>query len=675
MKNQRQLAAIMFTDIVGYTAMMGSNENLAITTVTFHKKIIKQVVSKFEGNLIHFYGDGSLSIFPSATSALECSIEIQKELQKDVPVPLRIGIHTGEILMKEGSVYGDGVNIASRIESLGQAGTIMFSEDVYHKIRNNTNFRTQILGAFEFKNVDKPMHVYALANDGFPVPMAETLTGKLKESTSVQNINNITNRNSASGLAPDSSKRKISGKSIAVLPFVNMSSDPEQEYFCEGISEEIINTIVQLPDLTVAGRTSSFCFKGKNEDLRSVGNTLGVSKILEGSVRKSGNRARITAQLVEASTGFHLWSKKYDRELDDVFKIQDEISAEIANQLKITFSGIQSKLKPRQQTNNINAYQLYYKGRSLFYQRGMSLFKAQECFKEALELDPKYALAYSGLTETYIMLSFHGYLPPADCWAEAIPAAQKAQKYGKDLGETHNALAVIALLHDRDLKVAEKEFCRALEINPTLVQARVWYGMFYLGFARGKFDEAFKQFKIATESDPISSYVHSCFALTLATGGQFKKSIQHAEYAVELDPDSLIARYNLSYCYLYSGKLKKALEQSQFALNISSRHAWILHITLLTYLKMDKHNEALKIFKEMQVRYRDSYLPPSNLAIAAAALGKHKYALDLAKTGMDILDPYLPFIVTFLRDGESLRDIPGFEKIQKLLGFSAYKHV
>jgi len=298
-KNQRLLAAIMFTDIVGYTAMMGNNERLAITTVTHHKKIIEQSVSKFNGNLINFYGDGSLSIYTSATAALECAMEIQMEFKKDILVPLRIGIHIGEILIKEGNVFGDGVNIASRIESLGQSGTIMFSEDVFRKIRNNDLFKSKQLGSFEFKNVEKPMQIYALANEGFPVPKEQSITGKLKISDTKKAADDINNP----------TKRKISDKSIAVLPFVNMSSDPEQEFFCEGISEEIINTIVQLPDLTVAGRTSSFCFKGKNEDLRSVGNTLGVSKILEGSVRKSGNRVRITAQLVEASTGFHKWSK------------------------------------------------------------------------------------------------------------------------------------------------------------------------------------------------------------------------------------------------------------------------------------------------------------------------------------------------------------------------------
>jgi len=268
------------------------------------------------------------------------------------------------------------------------------------------------------------------------------------------------------------------------------------------------------------------------------------------------------------------------------------------------------------------------------------------------------------------MLSFHGYLHPTECWAEAIPAAQKAFKYGPDLGETHNALAVIALLHDHDLELAEKEFKMALKINPTHIQARAWYGMFCLAFARGDFEGGVEQFKIATENDPISSYAHSCLALTLSTAGTFKEAIVSAEYAVKLDPDSLIARYNLGYCYLWSGQPDKALKECKIGLKISKRHAWILHLISLTYLKLDQRNEALKIFEEMKIRYRDDYLPPSNLAIVAAALGEDEYALELANASLKIIDPYLFFAVTNLRDSEDLRKIPGFNKIREQLGFS-----
>ncbi len=660
----------MFTDIVGYTTMIGSDEALAVKIVTHHKKIIEQLVPAFEGELIQFYGDGSLSIYPSTTVALECAISIQKTFQKDILVPLRIGIHIGEILVKDGSIYGDGVNIASRIESLGQSGTILFSENVFQTIRNNSLFKTKLLGEFEFKNVANPMQVYALANEGFPVPKRESITGKLKSNVAERALPSLSARINEGNEVPDKSSIKTSDRSIAVLPFLNMSSDPEQEFFCEGISEEIINTIVQFPDLTVVGRTSSFCFKGKNEDLRSVGNTLNVSKVLEGSVRKSGNRIRITAQLVEASTGFHLWSNKYDRELDDIFQIQDEISHEIADQLKLTLDGVQLIPKVRQQTKNVEAYQLYSKGRSLFYQRGTYLLEALICFKEAIKIDPHYALAYSGLADTYVMLSFHGYLSPSECWTEAIPASKSAIEFGPELGETHNTTAVIALLHDRNFEKAKKEFENALNINPSHVQARAWYSMFCLTFIEGKIEEGFDQFRVAIKNDPLSSYAQSCFALTLATSNKFEEATSLGEYAVKLDPESLIVRYCLGYCYLWSGLPKKALEQCEIALKISDQHAWIQHLIALTYLELDQHEQALKIFEEMETKYRSQYLPPSNLAIVAAALGKNAYALELADKAVDIIDPYLHFITTILKDSSALRKIQGFEEIRNRLGYS-----
>ncbi len=669
MSSTRKLSAIMFTDIVGYTAMMGSDEDLAVKTVTHHKKIIEQLVPEFEGELIQFYGDGSLSIYPSTTFALECAMKIQKILQTDIIVPLRIGIHIGEILVKDGNIYGEGVNIASRIESLGQTGTVLFSENVFQTIHNNSLFKTKLLGEFEFKNVANPMQVYALANEGFPLPRRESITGKLKYPSVERALPSLGESENVRNEVLDHSSSKTSDRSIAVLPFLNMSSDPEQEFFCEGISEEIINTIVQFPDLTVAGRTSSFCFKGKNEDLRSVGNTLGVSKILEGSVRKSGNRIRITAQLIEASTGFHLWSNKYDHELDDVFHIQDEISNEIANKLKLTLDGVQLLPKVRQQTKNVEAYQLYYKGRSLFYQRGKSLFEALICFKEAIKIDPHYALAYSGLADTYVMLSFHGYLSPSECWAEAIPASKNAIEYGPELSETQNTTAVIALLHDRNFEKAKKEFENALNSNPSNVQARAWYSMFCLTFIQGKIEEGFDQFRLAIKTDPLSSYVQSSFALILGTSNKFKEAITFGEYAVKLDPESLIVRYNLGYCYLWSGEPDKALDQCKIALRISNQHSWIQHLTALTHLELDQRGEALKIFDEMETKYRSQYLPPSNLAIVAAALGKDEYALELAHKAVDIIDPYLPFLTTILKDSSALRKIPGFEEIRNRLGY------
>ncbi|MCK5370371.1 MAG: hypothetical protein KAQ62_17540, partial [Cyclobacteriaceae bacterium] len=278
--------------------------------------------------------------------------------------------------------------------------------------------------------------------------------------------------------------------------------------------------------------------------------------------------------------------------------------------------------------------------------------------------------AYSGLADAYVMLCFHGYMSPDECWIEAIPAAQKSNKFGSNLGETHNTLGIIALLHDRNIESAKREFLRALEINPTHLQARAWYGLFYLTITRQKTELILEHLKIATINDPLSPYAHACYALTLCAAEKFEESITSAEYAVKLNPNAWTSRSSMGSSYLWSGQLDKALQENLISLKLSNRSAWSLHLILITYLKMNQRGEALKIFKEMEVRYRDHYLPPSNLAIAAASLGKDEYALELAHTSLNIIDPYLSFTATIYQDSEVLREVPGIENILEQLGYS-----
>ena len=648
-QSNRQLAAIMFTDIAGYTALMDKDEEAAFDLIERNRTIHKELIEKYNGKFLKEMGDGILASFSTVTDAVYCAGTIQVSCEKEKYLNLRIGIHQGEIVRQGNDVFGSGVNIASRIEAIAPVGGIWVSDSVQRNIQNKKGFEIEFVKEERLKNVRQPVKIYNV---------------KVERHHAI-------NIPEPQPVSPSTSK--IIEKSIAVLPFVNMSSDPEQEFFSDGISEEIINTIVQLPNLRVSGRTSSFSFKGKNEDLRVIGKNLGVKNILEGSVRKFANKVRVTAQLIEVSTGFHLWSRKYDRELDDVFKIQDEIALEIADQLKLTFSEGESMPKSREQTQSIAAYQLYYKGRSFYYQRGMALFEALKCFQSALEIDPNYALAASGLADTYIMLCFYGFLTPEKCWSGALPAAQKALKYGPNLGETHNTLAVIALLHDRNFEKAEKEFLHALELNPTHVQARTWYGLFYLSLAVLNFKEGLEQLKIGIENDPLSSYAHSCFALALATADKTKESIELCKYAIKLDPKSMLARFTMGYSYLCARQLDDALRESQISLELSNRNTWDLNQILLIYLKMNEQDKAQKIYQEIEARYENENLPPSHLAVAAAAMGKDEYALELTYRAIDVMDPYLPHIITRWATAEALRKIPGFDEVSRSLGYSKKK--
>ena len=305
-KKNRRIAAIMFTDIVGYTALMQKDETAAMAMRVRHRSTFQKNHDAHAGEIVQYYGDGTLSTFSSAVKAVECAISIQQALQKEKPVPIRIGLHLGDIVFDGTEVYGDGVNLSSRIESLGVAGSILLSGKLNDELKNQPHVSTKSLGYFELKNIAKPIEIFAVANDGIMVPDPSDLKDVPKKET----------------------------KTIAVLPFVNMSSNPENEYFSDGMTEEIINALAKIKGLKVTSRTSSFYFKNKNIPISKIGQDLNVSTILEGSIRLSGKKMRITAQLIDVVDDFHFWSETFNRSVEDIFAVQDEVSLLIADMLR-----------------------------------------------------------------------------------------------------------------------------------------------------------------------------------------------------------------------------------------------------------------------------------------------------------------------------------------------------
>ena len=310
--------------------------------------------------------------------------------------------------------------------------------------------------------------------------------------------------------------------SVAVLPFTNMSADPENEFFADGITEEIINALTQIENLHVAARTSAFSFKGKHLDLRIVGERLNVKTVLEGSVRRAGNRIRIMAQLINVADGYHLWSERYDRELKDVFEVQDDISHAIADRLKVSLdSGRQAAVKPG--TSNLEAYQLYLKGRALLYRRGTDILRAAKCFERAVGLDAHYALAWSGLADARNMIGLYGLERPETTMPQAKQAATRAIALDPALAEAHCSLACVSMLHDWEWNKAEAEFCRARELNPRYLQNLDWYAVFYLVWSQGRFDEGIAVARQAVEYDPLSGYAHGVVAFACGDSGRGRK--------------------------------------------------------------------------------------------------------------------------------------------------------
>ena len=453
------------------------------------------------------------------------------------------------------------------------------------------------------------------------------------------------NENNASSSSLDRSGHISLGsltKSIAVLPFHNLSGDSEQEFFADGITEEILNALAQIEGLRVTGRSSAFSFKGRNEDLRSIGAKLNVGTILEGTLRRSGDRLRITAQLIDANNGYQLWSERYDRVIDDIFNVQDEIAATIANRLQLSFSEEPAPEQPP--TRNIEAYELYLKGRGLLYQRGLSIAKAIECFNQAVAIDPSYAQAWAGLADGYTTSGYSGFKPPSEVMPLALEAARKSLELDSNLAEAHNALACATLLYDRNYELAGTEFKAALRLNPQYPQAIAWYGLFFLHWVAGRDTEAREELLRAVQIDPLSAYAHVIFAFHYSSRGNFSEAVKHARIGVDLDPNSYLAHWSLAVALEGSGDYEAAATSAQRAIAMSGRHPWALTTLASIYNGWNKPEKARAVYAELEARSVSEYIQPGMMAIAADAAGNREQAIALAQQAVDIRDPL--FIMT-----------------------------
>lgn len=526
----RQLVAIVFADMTGYTALMQENELLAISKRKRLKEVLDKTIQKFNGKILQYYGDGSLSIFTSAIDAVRCSINIQQQLKENPQVDLRIGIHIGDVSVEEDAIYGDGVNLASRIESMATSGSILISEKVCDELNNQEAIAVKELGIFEFKNVKYPVRVYAIANSGIVVPKRGDLTGKTKQPS---------NR-------------------LAVLPFVNMSSDPDNEFFSDGITEELLNALTKVEGLQVTSRTSAFAFKGKNDDIRDIAIKLNVDKVLEGSVRKMGNRVRITAQLINAADGYHIWSESYDRNLTDIFEVQDEISGIITNKLRENFAP-QKLPVVKVPSKNIEAYTNYLK--ALHYWNKLTpadTRKAIECFEKAFELEPTYAQAYAMAAGAYSHLGATGQMLPEKAFEIAKQYADKALDIDDSIAEGHIAMGSYYLFYEWKWDESFQSFQKAIALNPAATIAYQLLSFYYV--STGKKFEAVKTMEEAIRIDPLSPIVSQALGNTYIFAERYDDAIRQAEKMLEMNPQMRVGLELKAWAIGLKGDWSTALE-------------------------------------------------------------------------------------------------------------------
>jgi serine/threonine-protein kinase len=453
----------------------------------------------------------------------------------------------------------------------------------------------------------------------------------------------------------------VNHRSVAVLPFANMSGDPSNEYFSDGVSEEIINALAQLPGVHVPARTSSFSYKGKDVDLRTIGDQLSVATVLEGSVRKSGNRIRITAQLVNVADGYQLWSERYDRELTDVFAIQDEIASAIAGKLEVTLGGGNAQLvKPP--TRDVAAYDVYLKGRALVRQRGASLPAAGDAFEQAIALDPEFSAAYAGLGQALVLSAMWGITRFPTVRQRASEAIDAALSRDPNSVSGHIASGILALcLLDRER--ACKAFTRAVELDPSDSEARAIYALYDRGYIRGRYDEGLDEMEMALLGDPRGAHVYAHKGLLLAWAGRFADAADAGRRACELDPGSFYGTWALVHALNVGGDLDVAAVETERAIARFGRHSWLMMGWSAGLRRAGRHDIADALFQELEARARTAYVQPMTRASAAFGADRIDDTFRLLNEAFDGGDPLLPLVIGHWRAFDPLREHPAYDAL------------
>ena len=456
-------------------------------------------------------------------------------------------------------------------------------------------------------------------------------------------------------------------KSIAVLPFEDMSSEKDQEYFCDGMAEEIINALSHIEKLRVIARTSAFSFKGRHEDVREIGRKLDVDTLLEGSVRKAGNRLRIMAQLINVADGSHLWSERYDRNMEDIFDIQDEISLAIVDKLKVKLFRREKDSMAKRYTDDIEAYNLYLKGiHSLRRITAKGFEEAIECFQLALQKDPNYALAYDGLASIEIISAYFANVPPHDGYPRAREYAQKALEIDKALGEAHATLGFIHAFYDWNWREAEKEFKQALELSPNNAENHMVYSNFLTISQRH--EVAIVEANRAQELDPLSSYINAERGSAFLFAGQFDRTIEELRKALKIDPDYHYLHFYLGSCYAGKSMFEEAIEEFEKAVELSGKvHICVLSLAI-AYYEIGKRVEAEKLFESLKERSKDEYVPSICFFFIHLVQGEKDKALEWLERACKEHDSFLLWMRVFPVDSFRIPDEPMYQDLLKKYG-------
>lgn len=613
-REQRRIAVVMFTDMVGYSALTQKDESLSLRLLEEHRQILRPLFVKFGGKEIKTIGDAFLVEFSSALDAVKCAVLIQQRLFErnaksgpTPPVQIRIGLHVGDVIFKQRDVYGDGVNIASRIEPLAEAGGICISEDVARQIQNKIEHPLIKLGKGELKNIQIPVNIYRVV-----LPWKRKAFGPAEKAVFLFSRKR-TRRMTAAVLllvlvtttyvwwSAQQPSGPLPRKHIAVLPLHNISADPNQEYFADGMTEELISHLAMIRDLSVIARTSVMKYTAGSFDVGQIGRELNVGTILEGSVLTMGTHARIIVNLIDVGSQRNLWTQEYDRELKDLFAVQTDIAVNVTGALKAELvSDEMVMLNKRGPENNV-AHDLYLQGLSHLNRRtGDEIVKAVDFFTESTRQDSTFALAFAGLAECYTISGSSGYgtLPRSQSNERARYFAAKSIALDSTLAEAHTSLGYEKFRVEWDWNGSEREFKRALELKPGYARAHEWYAL-YLSIM-GRFDPALEEMNRAHELDPLSPSVATGIGRILHFSRKFDAAIAQFQQTIARYPDYAEAHFGLAMTYTASKRYQEAEKELATAKNLSGDRPIVNAMIGVNYALWGKSDDAMRVIRQFR---------------------------------------------------------------------------
>ncbi|MDA4127065.1 MAG: adenylate/guanylate cyclase domain-containing protein [Thaumarchaeota archaeon] len=573
-KEERRLAAVMLTDMVGYTALTQQDERKALRLLEKQNELLEAVFRKHSGRVIKTIGDAFLVEFTSALEAFQCAVDAQKALSRynshrtDDVIRIRIGVHLGDVVERRGDVFGDAVNIASRIEPLADPGGVCVSQQVFDQVANKVDQPMEKIEPHRLKNVDADIGVYR-------VLVHETV-----------------------GRQTPDVEGGLDTHRVAVLPFTSISPDPNDEYFADGLTDELITKLSFVNSLRVVSRTSVMRYKGLSKTSTEVGYELRVGSIIEGSVRKYGEKVRVTVELVDTKTDEHIWSSVYDRELSDLLAIQSEIAENVANALKVETLAAEVVQIRKIDTENVEAYSCYLRGRQLMASRtDESLREAGKLFEQATKLDSEFARAYIGIADAFHLLVDYGYLPTEAGHLKALKAITKALELNNKLAEAHTTMGALLQHYDHQYAEAVEEYKNAIGLNPSYAQAHLWYAICLL--ALGRQQEALDEILVAKELDPLSPIVSTIEGRIYSHLGEEGKAQELWEAVVKTNPDFPVVYFWRGEYWLSKSRTSDALADIRKGIEIAGRRPPMLSLLGFALAKSGDREGALQVIDEL----------------------------------------------------------------------------